>query len=73
MAKLKVTVIAVALLAFVTIVVRQQWRTNRLLAEADVFREQVEEAAAVEEENRRLTEQLQARVSPNAIVGEDRT
>ena len=59
-AKTKITAVAVALLALVTVVGWQQSRTKRLRAEVDALREQVEKAATLEEGNRRLTEQLQA-------------
>jgi len=59
-AKLKVAAVAVLLLAFVTIVLWQQWRTKRLLAEAEALREQIRQAGLVEKENHRQLQHLQA-------------
>jgi len=57
-AKLRVTGIAGALISLAAVVVWQQWRFNRLLADADVLRTEVEQAATVRDENQRLAQKL---------------
>ncbi len=57
-AKLKVTAVAVALLALVAVVIWQQWQAKRVISDAGTLREQAEQMATLREENRRLAEQL---------------
>jgi exonuclease VII large subunit len=58
--KRRSAVIAVAFLALAAIVVWQQLRARRLMAEAAALRDQLEQAATLREENERLARQLQA-------------
>jgi hypothetical protein len=58
--KLKVTAVAVVLLALVAVIVREQSRAKRLMAEGDTLRKQVQEEAALRDESQRLAEQLRA-------------
>ena len=57
-AKLKASVVAVALCALLAAVVWQQWRAKRLMADADALREGAGQAATLREENAHLAEQL---------------
>lgn len=57
-AKLKVSVVAVVLFALLAVVVWQQWRSRRLMADADALRERAGQAATLREENEHLAEQL---------------
>ena len=58
--KLKVTAVAFAFLALVTVIMWQQWRAKRLMTDVDALRDQVDQAATLREENQRLAEQLGA-------------
>lgn len=56
--RLQLTAVAVVVVALVTVIVWQQGRAKRLMAEADALREQVGQLATSREESERLTEQL---------------
>jgi hypothetical protein len=58
MAKLKIAITALALVAMAALIGWQQQRAKRLAAEAAVLREQVASAASLREENQRLAEQM---------------
>jgi hypothetical protein len=56
--KAKVVTVTVAFLALATVLVWRQWRIKRLMEDAAGLREQVEQAAMLRDDNRRLAEQL---------------
>jgi hypothetical protein len=56
--KIKAVSVAVALLAFVAVIVWQQRRNRHVMADADALRQQVEQVALLRDENQRLAEQL---------------